>query len=36
LTELAQEMVERYRAIEARAAEAAAADLAWLQDKIAK
>jgi|GEM_PF-3732689 molybdate transport system regulatory protein len=36
LTELAQETVERYRAIEARAAQATAVDLAWLQDKIAK
>jgi molybdate transport system regulatory protein len=36
LTETAQEIVERYRAVEAKAAEAAAADLVWLQSKIAK
>lgn len=36
LTEVAQGIVERYRAAETKAARAAADDLAWLQSKIAK
>jgi molybdate transport system regulatory protein len=36
LTGLAQEIIERYRSVEAEAAQAAAGDLAWLQSKIIK